>query len=333
MATTTQDSVEAPISEALAQLRQIFENSASKHEAHETSRPVVAGLASDPAFLTAVLARHLRAPDALDRLHYPVVAFGIDSNPHFDLVANAWIPLPDGRTDVTTKAIHHHGELLLTTATMFGPGYEHWMLAAPELVDGDRRLYRLDLLEHGIHSLHEVAFVDSGVAHVPLYPESLTITLCLWSSRQATTWRDTLKRMPALQRRSASLRRLVTRAGLDKQLQVKNVEYFDFYPAEGGFIGIQEREEFPRGPTADYLYSLFHIVQRTGNAQLAPVIERRLAGGDLVAEPALVRELLGELERGEPIPGRLSTGHYNVTKANFTRADIEQALAGQAVRS
>jgi hypothetical protein len=290
----------------------------------------VAELASDPAFLTAVLARHLRAPDALNRLHYPVVAFEIESNPYFDLVANAWIPLPDGRTDVTTKAIHHHGELLLTTATTFGPGYEHWMLAAPQLIDDSRHLYRMDLLEHGMHRLHEVAFVDAGVAHVPIYPETLTITLCLWSSRQTTTWRDTLKRVPLLQRNSAKLRRLVTHVGLANQLQVKNVEFFDFYPGDGGFVGIEERDEFPRGPHSDYLYSLFHIIQQTGNEELAPAIVERLDRGQGVADPELVRELLGQLERREQISGRLSDGHYGVPNANFTRAEIEQALASQS---
>lgn len=321
--------IEAPIDAAIKRLRHIFEGAQSKHAAHEASNDLIAELARDPAFLTAVIARHLRAPDAFDRLHYPVVAFDIDSNPYFDLVANAWIPLPDRRTDLTTKAIHHHGDLLLTTATTFGPGYEHWMFAAPELVDDVRHIYRLRPLQHGIHGLHEVAFVDTKVAHVPIYPASLTITLCLWSSHQTTTWRDRLKRVPLLQRHSASLRRIITAAGLEKQLQVKNVEFFDFFPTDDGFVGLEERDEFPRGPHADYLYSLFHIIQETGNRDLESLIVARIERGDRIADPNLALELLGRLERGEPIPGKLSAGHFGVPEANFTRSDIERALVGQ----
>jgi hypothetical protein len=231
---------------------------------------------------------------------------------------------------VTTKAIHHHGDLLLTTATIFGPGYEHWMLAPPELLDSAKHLYEMKLIEHGVHGLHEVAFVDAGVAHVPLYPESLTITVCLWSSRHPTTWRDSLKRVPVLKRHSASLRSLVTRVGLAQQLEVKNVEFFDFYPVEGGFMGIEEREEFPLGPNADYLYSLFHIVQETGNEGLSPLIRARLEQDSEAVDPRLVGELLEKLERGEPISGRLSEGHFEVRHANFTRSEIEEALASQA---
>ena len=309
-------------------LKAIFKSAATKHEAHSESARVMQEMAADEPFFSAVLAKHLGTPGALNATHYPVPGFEIESNPYFELVANAWIPLPSGETDVSTKAIHHHGELLLTTATAFGPGYEHWMLTRPREVDGGRHLYAMDLIDHGRHGLHEVAFVDAYVAHLPLYPPSLTVTLCLWSHRGEKTWRDSLKRVPIVQRNADSLRRVVTRLGLGGQLEIKEAEFFDFYPTADGFVGMEHREEFPRGPNSDYLHTLFHILQETGNARLADLVQEQVERAK-VDDVTLARRLLADLEAGTPIEGRLSEGHYGVPHANFTREAIEQALAAR----
>jgi hypothetical protein len=219
--------------------------------------------------------------------------------------------------------------MLLTTATTFGPGYDHWMLTRPRQLDGSEELFSMELIEQGRHGLHEVAFVDAYVAHVPIYPESLTITICLWSNSAPTTWRDRLKRVAIVKRHAATLRSVAARLGLAKQLDLKVDPYKDYYPADGGFVGIRDREEFPYTSNEDYLYSLFHIIQATGNEQLADRVEGLLAGGS-VESPALVRKLLDDLRAGRPIEGRLSPGHYGVPSANFTRADIERALAAQS---
>ena len=86
----------------------------------------------------SVLEKHLHTPGSLNTRHYPVVGIDIELNHLFGLVANCWIPLPNRATDVSTKAIHHHGEMLLSTVTAFGPGYEHWTFEKPVMVDAAR---------------------------------------------------------------------------------------------------------------------------------------------------------------------------------------------------
>ena len=309
-------------------LTSIFSTFSDKRQAHERSRRLIGEIAREPACLTAAIARHLSSPDALNRPHFPVVSFDATSNPFFEVVFNCWIPLPDRSTDVSTKSIHHHGPMLLTTATAFGPGYDHWLFARPKPIDGEADLFSLELIQHGRHAIHEVAFVDAFVAHVPIYPESLTITVCLWSNSTPTTWRDRLKRIPILQRNAASLRQAAAHAGLAKQLDLKVDDYKDYYPTERGFVGVKDREEFPYTSNEDYLYSLFHIMQETGNQQLGTSIETLLNRGS-VDNPMLVRVLLDRLRSDEPIEGRLSDGHYGVPTANFSRVAIERALAFQ----
>ncbi len=134
--------------------------------------------------------------------------------------------------------------------------------------------------------------------------------------------------MPLLQKNSAKLKQLASRAGLAKQLDLKVVEYFDFYPTAEGFRGIKEREEFAHGPNSDYLYSLFHVIQKTGNDRVLPSLRNSLTSRQL-ENPQLVQELIGKLEAGEPIEGRLSPTHYGVPRANFTKDELEAALGKQ----
>jgi hypothetical protein len=222
-------------------LLEVFRQEPDKHEANYKSRQMLADASGDPAFFTAALAQHLRQPGALNKQHYPVVGLDIDLNPYFGLVANCWIPLPDQSTEISTKAIHHHGDMLLSTVTAFGPGYEHWTFTRPELLDQATERYTMNVIEREPHARNHVAFVDSYVAHLPFYPPKMSVTYALWSSRFPTTWKDRVKRVPLLQRNSQTLRDLAARAGLKRQLELKVVEYFDFYPTNHGFCGIRER--------------------------------------------------------------------------------------------
>lgn len=317
--------------EAEAELVRVFRAAATKHEANERARPLMEQLSRDPSFLSAVLERYLETPGALDKNNYPVVGIHIALNPYFGLVANCWIPLPGRETHIATKAIHHHGDMLLSTATIFGPGYEHWMFSTPTPLAEGGDTYRMNLLEAAPHRLHHVSFVDAWVAHTPLYPESLSVTLALWSSRHPVTWRDRAKRIPIFKGREAQLRDLAVKLGLRKKLDLKVVESFDFFPDERGFRVMRERKEFELGPNEDHVCSVFHVVQQTGNERLARTVRRAVDQGKVSSGRPAVERLLAQLEKGTPIEGKLSEGHYGLPYANFTRQDIERAL--NAVKS
>lgn len=313
----------------LKELRSIFSSAPNKHEANYRSDQLLKEMSGDAAFFTEALQNHLKKKGSLNTLHYPVVGLDIELNEDFGLVANCWIPLPDRSADVSTKAIHHHGDMLLTTVTAFGPGYEHWTFDTPAVVDVDKEIYELKVLDQSAHPLHHVAFVDAYTAHLPLYPPDLTVTYALWSSRFPTTWKDKLKRVPMLQKNSKRLRDVAVKFGLASQLELKVVEYFDFYPTCDGFRGIREREEFARSTNEDYLASLFYVIQGTGNEQLGGVIRTKLDSSEDIADRGLVEKYLNDLDSGRPIEGRLSPGHYDVPKANFTKDDIKQAITAQ----
>lgn len=310
-------------------LNKIFNEARDKHEANYQSTQIMTEMSGDAKFFTEILIKHINKKGSLNTLHYPVVGLDIELNENFGLVANCWIPLPNKSTEVSTKAIHHHGDMLLTTATAFGTGYEHWTFATPTVVDAKSEIYELKVLEQAPHPLHHVAFVDAYIAHLPLYPPDLTITYALWSNQFKTTWKDKLKRSSFVQKNRNFLKKMAVKSGLTEQLDVKVVSYFDFYPTCDGFRGIKNREEFPRHSNEDYLSSLFHIIQETQNEELTTLIREKLNSGEKIDNVNEVNKHLFDLERGIPIEGRLSSAHYGVKQANFTKEEIFQAIAAQ----
>ncbi len=311
----------------LRALRETFRSQRDKYSAHDRARPILADIAADRSFMTEALEAHLRKPGALRALNYPVVAVDIELNADFGLLLNCWIPLPDGDTDMSTKAIHHHGHMLLSTTTLLGPGYEHWVFSRPRSLDSTGSLVAMRVEQRGAHSVGNTAFVPDETPHLPMYPAALSVTMALWSNRLPTTWRDHLKRVPAFSRNTDRLRRLGVRMGLARTLDLKVVRDFDFFPCDDGFRVMRDRQEFGLGPNSDHLCSLFHVLQGTGNESLGPVMEDRLRSGEELPNRSLVESLLRDLRAGRPIAGRLSSGHTNLPYANFRRAQIERALA------
>ena len=315
-------------------LNRVFGEEQDKHAAHRRAAPILEQASREPSFLTGVFEKHLAEPGSLEALNYPVVSLKPASTPFFELAVNCWIPLPSADTHVTTKAIHHHGTLLLTTATIFGIGYEHMLFSPAAPVDKGKDLFSMKLTESELHPLHHVAFVDKWVPHVPLYPPSLTITLALWSGSARSTWKDRVKRVPVIKKNEKLLRAAVKRLGLTKRLDLKVIEYFDYFPvpaAEGtGFRGMRERQEFALGPNEHHLKSFFHTLQQTDNAQLAPLARRSLAAC-AASTRALGEPLVDALEKGRPIHGHLSEGHFGIPFANFTKQEILRAASGPQV--
>ena len=108
----------------IAELRSIFSRP-DLYEAHEECVPVMDAMARDPAFFFGVIRKCLSDPEYLNRIrHYPTLAFPIEENEDFTFVANVFLPLPDGNRDLSFQSIHHHGQLLLTTISASGAGYE-----------------------------------------------------------------------------------------------------------------------------------------------------------------------------------------------------------------
>jgi hypothetical protein len=306
------------------ELVRIFKRASSKHEAHQQSRQVLLDMAYDPACLRSALAAEIGRPGGLNTRHFPSLALPIANNVHFNLVANCFLPLPSGATNITTNSVHHHGHLLLTTVTAFGPGYEHWRFTTPRRIDGDQDLFSIALIDRERHGSGHAAFVDSFMPHAVIFPPSLTVTFALWSSQNAVTWRDHLKTVPGLQAHRDSLLGIVKRLGMWNAMGLNVDGYFDYYPAQRGFKGMRKRIQFERGSNEDFLFTLFHILQQTSNEDLAP--DDELLARVPVDNPSLVRRLAQQMKHGASIESRFSEGIHWLEHMNFSVEEIERTL-------
>jgi hypothetical protein len=313
--------------EHIRRLKLIFRSSRSKHQAHELGREVLLEMADAPAVFTEVLEAQVRRPGGLNSTNFPTVGIDIELNPYFALAANCFLPHSTGRTDMTWNSVHHHGSTLLTTVTAFGPGYEHWRFTRPKLLDEDRDLFAISLIDRREHGRNDAAFVDAYMPHAVMYPRSLSVTYALWSCEAPVTWRDRVKRLPLIRGREDVLRGVARRLGLSKALGINVITYFDYYPCDGGFKGMRERIQFRRGPNEDYLHSFFHVLQQTRNENVSRAIKEQLNRPGAVQNPEVVTALLERLSAGLPIERRLSKGvHDPMPHMNFPAEQIEYAV-------
>src|SRR5205085_7117121 len=106
-------------------------------------------------------------------------------------------------------------------------------------------------------------------------------------------------------------------------LDLKVLEYFDFYPTPQGFKGMKVRKEFEHGSNEDFISALFYVLQQTGRQALSPLIQNSLDFDASLENRSLIPKLLPDLEAGRPITARYSTAHTSLSYANFRAADIE----------
>ncbi|MCU0238324.1 MAG: hypothetical protein MUC29_02700 [Pyrinomonadaceae bacterium] len=310
-------------------LKKVFIDAKDKHEANVQSNEVLAEMSHDKIFLTEVFTQHIRKKDSLNTKHFFTVGIDIELNEHFGLVANCWIPLENNADNISTTAIHHHGEMLLSTVTSFGCGYEHYLFTEPKIIDEKAEKFSIGLTERTFHPLHHTMFVDAYIPHLPLFPPDTSVTYALWSDRKKTTWKDKIKRHPIVQNNKNLIRDFAVKAGLAKQLEIKIGTYFDYFPTEEGFCGILERKQPERGPNEDYLQSLFHLIQRTENDSLVTEFEAKLDSTEKIDNRQKVKDLVADLRKGIEIKGVISPSLLGNKGLNFTREEILQALKAQ----
>jgi hypothetical protein len=307
-----------PWPRAIAALTARFARGGDPREAHRASRAILADLAATPGAVEAIFRRHLARPGALQVPHYPVVSFDVERNAHLHLLANAWMARPDGRTDLTTKCLHLHDHLFLTTVTLFGPGYEHWVFDRP-VHRGDNR-FAARLRDVTPHVVGEPAFVDTAAAHTLMFPSALSITLCLWTrARRAPTTRARARLRRALDRVPDRVR-----VGALRALAAAPV--MDFFPRDGTLLGLSPRHAYPLGPLGDHCRSIVHLLQATGCEDLVPALRAHLDGLP-PSDRAGGEAALATLGAGAVVPPCFSAGHLEDPVAIVSRDELRRAVA------
>ena len=290
--------------------------------AHEKAQSLLKPLAGDQELFEELILEAVRKPDFFKQKRInPVIAFDLAKNPDCHLIAHCWLPRPDGNTDISHQSIHHHGNLLLTSLSAFGPGYESVLFRAGFEIDSNTLQTRMQLEKIYKNPQGNIEFVDIDTPHIVFYPEKLSVTYALWSNDKKVATQK-LKRLPLLQKYKSILKPLLYKIGLDKALHVNTIKFLDFYVEDGKVIVMPERVRYPDGSNENFLRAFFHLLQSMNFKKIAELERAMIANSD--AQMAI--PYLKDLMHGKPIPNTFEEIHLQIPKVTIPRSAIYQCF-------
>ncbi|MCS7078307.1 MAG: hypothetical protein NZ455_16460 [Bacteroidia bacterium] len=308
----------------IQQIKDIFEQEKDRYAAHKTIQPIMAKLTQDKQFLHDIIKKSLSDPEFIAKVrHYPTLSMYIYKDKNIDMNAHIFMPLPDQNTDITFQSIHHHGNLLLTTAAAFGPGYESILFKKGFTLDMDTQIATMQVEKIYQFRQGEVEFVDAFQPHVVFFPKDVSITYVVWSNQKpehATA--QSLKQNPLIRKFKKPIKKVLHRLGLSQKMGINVVEYYDFYPENGKIKALKHRIEFEHGDNQNFLTNFFHVMQKVGFQDtdfLSHLAQK-------YPQNSTLQTLVQGFVSGEPIPAPFYESHRTVRYVNLHREEIMKAI-------
>lgn len=307
----------------IKELKDIFRSN-ERYEAHKKSASILRKMSQDMSLVHEIIKNNLENPEFLKKTrHYPTIAFPIEENNEFGMVMNCFLPVPDRSTNISFQSIHHHGNLLLTTVSCFGPGYESMIFKKDFNIDKDSEFATLTLEKIYLNELNNYEFIDSYTPHIVFYPASLSITLALWSSDKKTKLSEA-KNLSLVRKLKKPLLKLAKLLGASSLLNLNVINYFDFYVDKNQIKALKTRIEYPEGDNTNFLQNVFYILQQLKfrDSKFLEDLRHKYKGENKNVVSALIEDILN----GKDIQDRFLDIHLNIDKVNIKKEDILNAL-------
>jgi hypothetical protein len=308
----------------LTAIKKIFAETDDRYEVHARCKPILEKLTASPDFLYSVIRQNLRDPAFLSKKrHYSTLSMTISESPEFSFVVNIFPPLPNRQTDISFQSIHHHGSLLLSTASVFGPGYESILFKKGYSINFDTGQTDMQIDKQYQNQIGKVEFVDANQPHIVFYPSNFSATYALWCDKTKKNTKEALKKIGLINRIKKPLAKLINRVGLGKYFGLNKAEYFDFYVENGAIKALKNRLEYDQsGDNDNFLRNIFAFIQQTGfndTAFLTDFLNR----ADV---PDTAKKYARMLIEGKTVTDDFYDGHLNVPYVNLKREDILRAV-------
>ena len=311
------------IGEYIKEIKRIFVENEDRYKAHEICNPILLKLSATPDFLFQVIKKNLSDPEFLKRKrHYSTLAMNIFESPEFSLVMNIFPPLPDRNTDISFQSIHHHGALILSTVSAFGPGYQSIVFKRRFKIDHSTEVASMEIEKDYQNQKGKVEFIDAHQPHVVFYPKEFSATYALWCNVKRTK-KEMVKKIGVINSIKKPLAKVINKLGLGRVLGLNKVEYFDFYVENKAIMALKHREAYDlAGDNENFLQNIFSFIQKTAFNDVAFLNE--LLHNDKIPEAA--KKWIEMLLRNDLIEDCFFEGHLNVPRVNLEKAQILQAL-------
>lgn len=295
----------------------------SKYIAHKKAQDILLRMSSDQQILFEIIRRNLNDPEFLMKTrHYPTLAMLIFEDNNFSFYLNIFPPHPSRRTDISSQSIHHHGKLILSTVSAFGPGYNSILFKKGFSIDFESCLTKMEIEKDYQNQLNEVSFVDESQPHIVFYPIDFSGTYALWSDFENST-KDVVKRIGVINKFKKPIAKVINYLGLARTFGLNKIEFFDFYVENEKIKAMKERERYMAdGGNENFLQNIFCFIQKTGFNDVEFL--ERLYNKESTPSPA--KKYIKMLLAQEEIQDVFFDGHLNIEKVNLLKNDILKAV-------
>lgn len=236
---------------------------------HRHAEPILQKMGTDDAFLKLVLKRNFDDDGYLKQEWslYNIPFFYIYETADFYLKIHFFPSMKNYVPGVAAHCIHHHNNYILTTAAIFGSGYETLLFEKNPQTDLKTLRSELKIAKHFTQREFPVHKIDAWEPHLVFNPEKFSATLQLWTPEQKRVT-DNLRTNPILKSIKTPLRKLIYLFGLEKNVGIAARNTFQWYPNGDHFQAIEEEIYFEptrkaKGPEVDSysMQTVFYFIQ------------------------------------------------------------------------
>ena len=135
------------LQELVCQISQNFEGRDLKIDAHKSSHELLKLASHNKNILSEILHFSASKSGFLSGKNPPTIGLEVFRDKNFQLIANFWIPLPRNIEHQSVSYLHHHGSLILSTVTAFGPGYYHWLMKPQKIISTEKELFQIEMID------------------------------------------------------------------------------------------------------------------------------------------------------------------------------------------
>ncbi len=208
---------------------------------HKKAEHLLSKMGADDEFLKLIVKRNLDDNGFLNQKWsmYNIPFFYIYETPDFYLKIHFFPKMEHFVKGTAAHCIHHHNNYILTTAAIFGSGYETILFDKKVEIDPQTLKSRLSISKHFTQAEFPVHRIDAWEPHIVFNPEKFSATLQLWTPDQKRVT-DSLRFNPVLKFIKQPLRKLIYLFGMEKNFGIAAQKTYQWYVQNNQFMAIEE---------------------------------------------------------------------------------------------
>jgi hypothetical protein len=304
-------------------IAKVFKEEKDRYEAHRKAAPILKEMGAEKEVLFDVFRKNLLDEKFISRpRHYPTLGFEIFQDENVGISGNCFMPLPDRSTDLSFQSIHHHGKLLLTTVSVFGPGYESIVFKKGFAIKKGNQTANMQIDKQYQFGPGNIEFVDSEQPHVVFFPTDVSFTFAMWAYVKQNAATQTLKNNAIVKKFKEPIRKSLKALRLLNTAGVNLVDGFDFYPDRKDIKVLKNRINFQEGSNENFLTNVFFLLQKAAFNDHDFLRSLKSKHPDHKVLHSLIDQYLS----GAVIRDEFYDFHKNVQNVNLHKQDILDAF-------